>query len=85
VIPGIEDILHMLLSGQIDQQQAKAWIERHIETAAETDGLRDSFAAAALPGALIARADADGDFNPAAVASAAYIAADAMLLARASA
>lgn len=46
--------------------------------------LRDYFAAQALPGALMARADADGDFNPAAVAAAAYIAADAMLKARAS-
>lgn len=84
MIPGIEEILRMLLSGQIDQQRAQAWIERHIEMAAETDSLRDHFAAAALPGALMARADADGDFNPAAVAAAAYIAADAMLKARAS-
>lgn len=44
--------------------------------------MRDYFAAQALPGALMARADAEGDFNPAAVAAAAYVAADAMLRAR---
>lgn len=40
MIPSIEDILLMLLAGEIDAKQAQAWIERHIEMAGQTDGLR---------------------------------------------
>lgn len=48
MIPGIEDILRMLLAGDIDQAQAQSWIDRHIEMAAEMDGLRDHLAGEAL-------------------------------------
>jgi len=83
VIPIIEDILRMLLAGDIDQAQAQAWIDRHIELAAEVDGLRDHFAGLAMQGAFTSPIDSSAigkDY----IAEHAYLMADAMLKARAS-
>lgn len=81
MIPGIEDILHMLLSGQIDQQQAQAWIKRHIEMAVETQGMRDHFAGLAMQG-ICAHPDTWGLMAPQ-IAAHSYGIADEMLKARA--
>lgn len=39
MIPGVEEIIQMLLSGQCAPAQAADWINRHIELAAETSGV----------------------------------------------
>jgi hypothetical protein len=79
VIPGIAEILHMLLSGQIDEQQAQAWIERHVELAGEMDGLRDHFAGEALK-TVTAYPECDvATWAPSDFATHAYAIADAML------
>lgn len=83
MIPGIEDILRMLLAGQIDQAQAQAWIERHIEMAGEVDGLRDHFAGEALK-TVAAYPECDvATWAPSDFATHAYAIADAMLIAKA--
>lgn len=81
MIPGIEEILSMLMLGQIDQQQALAWIERHLETVAETEGMRDHFAALAMQGAFTSPIDSSAEGKEY-IAMHAYAMADAMLKAR---
>lgn len=54
MIPGIKEILAMLLAGECDAQRAEAWINEHIELARERSDLRDMFATAAMQGMLAA-------------------------------
>lgn len=54
MIPGIEEILHGLLAGKYTEEQCVAWINAHIELAADRDGLRDHFAAQAMQARLTA-------------------------------
>lgn len=89
MIPGIEEILHGLLAGKYTEEQCLAWLNTHMELAADRDGLRDHFAAHALT-ALLSRIDVvSGDYvtnaTPADAAKAAFRYADAMLTARSSA
>lgn len=49
MIPGIEEILHGLLAGKYTEEQCIAWLNTHMELAADRDGLRDHFAAHAPP------------------------------------
>lgn len=80
MIPGIEEILRMFAQHEIDQQQALAWIERHLEMVSETEGMRDHFAAVAMQG-ICAHHDTWG-LQVAGIGLKAYEIADAMLKAR---
>lgn len=63
MIPGIEEILAMLVAGQCTQDQALQWMGRHIELATSDAALRDHFATTAAIGR-----DTGGNMLPASAA-----------------
>ena len=80
VIPGIDEIVAMLLSGQCTREQAIGWLNRHMELATETEGLRDHFAGLAMQAAADPKVAYGFTFDQR--AEWAYQQADAMLTAR---
>lgn len=78
MIPTIEDILADLLAGHITKEQAIDWLYAHCDSV----GMRDTFAAAALP-AIMKASDIQEQlaWGPwaASVARTSYEVADAML------
>jgi hypothetical protein len=84
MIPTIPDLLMGLLRGDYTAAQCEAWINRHIELGADDEGLRDHFAALALPACITACVNDTGRHEdyPTHVAFKAYEIADAMLRVR---
>jgi hypothetical protein len=56
MIPGIDEILAMLMNDEIDIEQANAWIRQHIANAEDTGHLRDLYAGLAMLG-MVANAN----------------------------
>jgi len=84
VIPGIEEILAGLLTGEYTLTQATLWVYKHQEMADAAAVQRDEFAGRAMQ-ALIASRMTDyegGHYDESRVAQNAYAMADAMLEAR---
>jgi hypothetical protein len=52
MIPGIDEILAMLMNDEIDIEQANTWIRAHLARAEDTAHLRDLFAGLAMQGML---------------------------------
>ena len=48
MIPGIDEILAMLVNDEIDIEQANAWIRQHLADAEDTGHLRDLYAGLAM-------------------------------------
>ena len=80
MIPGIDEIVAMLLGGQCTREQAIGWLNRHMELATETEGLRDHFAGLAMQAAADPKVAYGFTFDQR--AEWAYQQADAMLTAR---
>lgn len=75
MIPSIEDVLQMLLDGNIDKQQALFYIDQHMENVANAADLRDHFA-----GLAMARVGSSTSYES--MAKHAYQMADEMMKAR---
>jgi hypothetical protein len=74
LIPGIKEIVEMLLAGSIKKAQAIAWLEEHAQEQVEKEQfLRDMFAGLAMMGIA---------GTPAVVARDSYAQADEMMKAR---
>lgn len=85
MIPAIEDILQMLLDGNINKKQALLWIDQHMENMADgAADLRDHFAGLAMQGICCSKDEAGTLVNHGYdwIASESYKIADAMLKAR---
>jgi len=83
MIPGIEEILAGLLSGQYTQEQAIGWLYTHVDLARdafEEAALRDDFAKAAMQGAY--SDSTRPQMTHSECARNAYVMADAMMEAR---
>lgn len=82
MIPGIDEILAMLMNDEIDIEQANTWIREHLAMAEDTAHLRDLFAGLAMQG-LIQRGFTEFGNAASQYANLAFEYADAMLEARA--
>ena len=81
MIPSIEDVLQMLLDGNIDKQQALFYIDQHMENVANgAADLRDHFAGLSMQGFIAARGPKIGEESI--ISEWSYQVADAMLKAR---
>ena len=78
MIPGIDEILAMLMNDEIDIEQANAWIRQHIANAEDTGHLRDLYAGLAMQ-AFISSPALKAEANEHAVAASAFKVADAMM------
>ena len=78
MIPGIDEILAMLMNDEIDIEQANTWIRAHLARAEDTAHLRDLFAGLAMQ----AFAQDYVYDNSDDIADKAFTLADAMLKAR---
>jgi hypothetical protein len=81
MIPGIDEILAMLMNDEIDIEQANTWIRAHLARAEDTAHLRDLFAGLAMQG-MISHPESDPDKPAGIYARGAYVMADAMMEAR---
>jgi hypothetical protein len=79
MIPGIDEILAMLMNDEIDIEQANAWIRQHMANAEDTGHLRDLFAGLAMQGEMT-QGIHESDFPQ--TAARAYKMADDMMKAR---
>jgi hypothetical protein len=79
MIPGIDEILAMLMNDEIDIEQANTWIRAHLASAEDTAHLRDLFAGLAMQGDMT-QGIHESDFQE--TAARAYKMADDMMKAR---
>lgn len=78
MIPGIDEILAMLMNDEIDIEQANAWIRQHIANAEDTGHLRDLYAGLAMLG-MLASPNCPNEFNAVHKAEDAFRVADTMM------